>query len=48
MNVELKFITPNALKQIGEYAGICYNSSLEETACVKRAVSCKDKGHTGG
>lgn len=45
MNVELKFITPNALKQIGEYAGICYNSSLEETACVKRAVSCKDKGH---
>lgn len=45
MNVELKFITPNALKQIGEYAGICYNSSLEESACVKRAVSCKDKGH---
>ena len=45
MNVELKFITPNALQQIGEYAGICYNSSLEETACVKRAVSCKDKGH---
>ena len=45
MNVELKFITPNALQQIGEYAGICYNSSLEETACIKRAVSCKDKGH---
>ena len=45
MNVELKFITPNALQQIGEYAGICYNSSLDEEACVKRAVSCKDKGH---
>lgn len=45
MNVELKFITPDALRQIGEYAGICYNSSLEETACVKRAISCKDKGH---
>ena len=45
MNVELKFITPNALQQIGEYAGICYNSSLDETACIKRAVSCKDKGH---
>ena len=45
MNVELKFITPNALKQIGEYAGICYSSSLEESACVKRAISCKDKGH---
>ena len=45
MNVELKFITPDALKQIGEYAGICYNSSLNEEACVKRAISCKDKGH---
>lgn len=45
MNVELKFITPNALQQIGEYAGICYNSSLDEEACVKRAISCKDKGH---
>lgn len=45
MNVELKFITPNALHQIGEYAGICYNSSLEREACIKRAVACKDKGH---
>jgi len=45
VNVNLKFITPNALQQIGEYAGICYNSSLDEEACVKRAVSCKDKGH---
>lgn len=45
MKVTLKYITPNALQQIGEYAGICYNSSLDEEACVKRAVSCKDKGH---
>ena len=45
MNVELKFVTPNALEQIGEYAGICYNSSLEKGACVKRAISCKDRGH---
>lgn len=45
MNVELKYITPNALQQIGEYAGICYNSSLDKEACVKRAVACKDKGH---
>lgn len=45
MYVELKFITPNALAQIGEYAGICYNSSLKEGACIKRAISCKDKGH---
>jgi len=45
MYVELKFITPNALEQIGEYAGICYNSNLEKSTCVKRAISCKDKGH---
>ena len=45
MHVELKFITPNALEQIGEYAGICYNSNLEKSTCVKRAISCKDKGH---
>lgn len=45
MNVTLEFITPNALEQIGRYAGICYNSSLDKEACVKRAVSCKDKGH---
>lgn len=34
-----------ALEHIGRCAGICYNSSLEPSACVKRAVSCKDKGH---
>ena len=45
MNVKLKFVTPNALEQIGEYAGICYNSSLDKEACIKRAISCKDKGH---
>lgn len=45
MYVELKFVTPNALEQIGEYAGICYNSNLEKDTCVKRAISCKDKGH---
>jgi len=45
MHVELKFVTPNALAQIGEYAGICYNSNLEEGTCIKRAISCKDKGH---
>lgn len=34
-----------ALEFIGHCAGICYNSSLEPDACVKRAVSCADKGH---
>ena len=45
MNVQLEFITPNAVEQIGRYAGICYNSSLEKEACIKRAVSCKERGH---
>lgn len=44
-NVELLHITPNALEFIGRCAGICYNSSTNAGACVKRAVSCKDKGH---
>lgn len=45
MHVELLNITPNALEFIGKCAGICYNSSQQPDACVKRAVSCKDKGH---
>ena len=45
MKVELLHITPNALEFIGRCAGICYSSSTEPTACIKRAKSCKDKGH---
>lgn len=45
MQVELLHITPNALEFIGRCAGICYNSSSDTAACIKRAVSCKDKGH---
>jgi thymidylate synthase (FAD) len=45
MKVELLDITENALEKIGRYAGICYNSSQERNACIKRAVACKDKGH---
>jgi thymidylate synthase (FAD) len=45
MNVDLLDITPDALERIGRYAGICYNSSPEPSACVKRAIACKDKGH---
>ena len=44
-NVQLLNITPNSLEFIGRCAGICYNSSLESSSCVKRAVACKDKGH---
>ena len=45
MDIVLLDITENALEKIGRYAGICYNSSQEPKACVKRAVACKDKGH---
>jgi thymidylate synthase (FAD) len=45
MNVELLDITDNSLERIGRYAGICYSSSQEESACIKRAIQCKDKGH---
>lgn len=45
MNVILEYITPNSLELIGRFAGICYNSNLDRQACVRRAVSCKDKGH---
>ena len=45
MHVELLDITPNALEKIGQYAGICYNSSMDSNSCVRRAISCKNKGH---
>ena len=45
MNVELLNITSNALEFIGRCAGICYSSNLEPNSCIKRAISCKDKGH---
>lgn len=45
MLVKLLDITENPLEKIGSYAGICYNSSQEPKACVKRAINCKDKGH---
>jgi len=45
MNVELLHITPDALAFIGKCAGICYNSTTDREPSIKRAVSCKDKGH---
>lgn len=45
MNVELLDVTDHPLLRIGQYAGICYNSSQEEEPSVKRAVACKDRGH---
>ncbi len=45
MAVALKFITPNAEQQIGEYAAICYDSDVSVDTCVRRAKSCASKGH---
>lgn len=45
MKVKLLHVTPNALEFVGRCAGICYGSSTESSACIKRAISCKDKGH---
>jgi thymidylate synthase (FAD) len=45
MNVELLDITEHPLMRIGQFAGICYNSSQDEEPSIKRAISCKDRGH---
>lgn len=45
MKVELLNITPDALAFIGKCAGICYNSNQDREPSIKRAISCKDKGH---
>lgn len=46
MNVELKFITPDAENFIGSMAGICYGSNTDDvTKNVKRAAKCAQDGH---
>lgn len=45
LQVQLLQVTPNSIEFIGKCAGICYNSSTSTEACIKRASSCKDKGH---
>ena len=45
MQVDMLYITPNALETIGRYAGICYKSKDEPEANRKRAIHCKDSGH---
>jgi len=45
MKVELLQITPDAEAFIGKCASICYDSSTEREACIKRAAACVDKGH---
>ena len=45
VQVELLQLTPNAAEFIGRCASICYDSSTDSEACVKRAASCVNKGH---
>ena len=45
MEIELLHLTPNAEEFIGRCASICYDSSVDSGACVKRAAACVNKGH---
>lgn len=45
MNVELKFITPDAEAYIGEAAAECYDSNTEREACLRRAKHCLAVSH---
>lgn len=45
MNVELKFITPDAEAHIGEAAAECYDSNTEREACLRRAEHCMSVSH---
>jgi len=45
MEIKLLQITPNALDFIGKCASICYNSKTNTESNIKRAISCKTKGH---
>ncbi len=45
MNVELKFITPDAEAHIGAAAAECYDSSTEREACLRRAEHCMSVQH---
>lgn len=45
MKVTLIDYTRNPEVTIGRAAGICYDSDPGEAASLRRAVSCRDKGH---
>ena len=46
MQIDLKFITPDAENFIGAMAGICYGSDTNDvTKNIKRAAKCADDGH---
>lgn len=45
MIVELVDHTDNPEEKIGRFASICYNSSTDRDACIRRAKSCLSRGH---
>ncbi len=45
MQVELKFITPDPEAHIGAAAAMCYDSSTERDACLRRAEHCMSVSH---
>lgn len=45
MQVELKFITPDPEAHIGAAAAMCYDSSTERDACLRRAAHCLNVQH---
>lgn len=45
MQVTLKFITPDPEAHIGEAAAMCYDSSVERDACLRRAAHCMNVQH---
>lgn len=45
MKITMVSCTPTAEELIGRCAAICYDSRTDTEACIKRAASCKEKGH---
>jgi len=45
MQVFLVDYTRDPEVKVGQMAAICYDASLEQEACIRRAAKCKDSGH---
>ena len=45
MKVELKYIRDDAANAIGDAASKCYDGKTDRESNIRRAKSCKDKGH---
>jgi len=45
LKVELKHITPDSERFIGEMAAICYDGKLDDGSCLRRTKKCVDDSH---